>query len=63
MYPHFQRWAGPWEAECPRETLTQDWPQGAACFVPVYGEQREIKGIYNHPQKGKIQANSRLQGL
>lgn len=60
---HPQSWGGPWEAESPHETLTQDQLHGAVCFIPVYREQKEIKGVYNHPWKGKIQANSRLQGL
>lgn len=47
----------------PRETPTQDPLQGAVCSVLVYGEQKEIKGTHNHPQKGKIQANNRLHGL
>lgn len=50
VYPDFQSWAGPWEAECPRATLAQDtpqdWVQGADCFIPIYGEQKDIKGIY-----------------
>lgn len=51
VYPHFQSWAGPWEAQFPMKHSPRT---GHRVLSASYGEQKEVKGVYNHPWKSKI---------